>query len=106
MAALCRFDIMNITEHEVEFSEDDFREVFALFSSVSADELGQVDDPSSEHYFRRLDLSEEYHLSFEKREFAIDALRAVLTYLHRHGYRVEKDGKIISLKGILEDFVR
>ena len=72
---------MNITEHEVEFSEDDFREVFALFSSVSADELGQVDDPSSEHYFRRLDLSEEYHLSFEKREFAIDALRAVRNQL-------------------------
>ena len=97
---------MDITDRGVEFSEEDFREVFALFSSVSADELGEVDDPSSAHYFRRLDLSEEYQLSFEKREFAIDALRAVLTYLHRHGYRVEKDGQIISLKGILEDFVK
>jgi len=97
---------MNVTELEVEFSEDDFREVFALFSSSSAYELGQAYDPSSEHYFQRLDLSEEYDLSYEKREFAIDALRAVLTFLHRHGYRVEKDGKIISLKGILEDFVK
>ena len=97
---------MNVTEHEVEFSEDDFREVFALFSSTSTYELDQVYDRNSEHYFQRLDLSEGYDLSYEKREFAIDALRAVLTFLHRHSYRVEKEGKIISLKGILEDFVK
>ncbi len=97
---------MNVTDREVEFSEDDFREVFALFASPSAYELVQVYDQSSEHYFQRLDLSEEYNLSYEKREFAIDALRAVLTFLHQHDYRIEKDGKIISLKGILEEFVK
>jgi len=100
------FRSMNVTDREVEFSEDDFREVFALFSSPSAFELGQAFDPGSEHYYRRLDLSEVYELSYEKREFATDALRAVLTFLHRRGYRVEKDGKLSSLKGILEDFVK
>ena len=97
---------MNVTDREVEFTEDDCREVFALFSSVSAYELAQIDDPGSGHYFRRLDLAAEYQLCSEKREFAIDALRAVLTFLHRHGYRVEKDGEVTGLQGILEDFVK
>ena len=97
---------MNITEREVEFSEDDFREVFALFSSPSSYEMVQVYDQNSEHYFRLLNLSDEYDLSSEKRGFSIDALRAVLTFLHRHDYRVENGGKILSLQGILAAFAK
>jgi hypothetical protein len=95
---------MNVTDLKVEFSESDFQEVFALFPSPSAYELGQVYDPRSEHYFERADLSEDYNLSYEKREFAIDALRASLAFLHRHGYPIEKDGEVISLEDILEHF--
>jgi len=95
---------MIVTDLKVEFSEADLREVFALFSSPSAYEMGQVYDPASDHYFERVDLSEEYNLSYEKREFAIDALRASFDFLHRHGYRIEKDGRVISLEGILEHF--
>ena len=89
----------------IEFSEADFKEVFSLFSTSTADELQQLDDPTSEYYFGRLDLMREYELSYVKREYAIDALRAVFAFLHRHGYRVEKDGEIFSLSGISKQFI-
>jgi hypothetical protein len=89
----------------IEFSEADFKEVFSLFASSTAHELKQVDDPASEHYFERVDLMKEYELSYEKREFAIDALRAVFAFLQRHGYRLEKDGEILSLDGISKEFI-
>ena len=81
------------------------KEVFSLFTSSTAYELHQIDDPANEHYFERVNLMEEYTLSYEKREFAIDALRRVFAFLHRHGYRLEKDGKTLSLDGISEQFV-
>lgn len=92
-------------DETIEFAETDFKEVFSLFASSTAHELHQIDDPASEHYFERVDLMKEYELSYEKREFAIDALRAVLAFLHRHGYRLERDGEILSLAGISQQFI-
>jgi len=89
----------------IEFSETDLKEVFSLFTSSTAHELQQVDDPASEHYFERVDLMKEYELSYEKREFAVDALRAVFAFLQRHGYRLEKNGEILSLDGISKEFI-
>ena len=97
--------LMNISNHEIEFSEDDLKEVCGLFSSSTEHELQQTYDPKSEHYFKRIVLLEEYDLSQDKREFALDAVRATLTFLHRHGYHIEKDGKILRLEGILEHFI-
>jgi hypothetical protein len=48
---------------------------------------------------------EQYELCFEKREFAIDALRAVLAFLQRHGYRLEENGKILRLDAVSNLFV-
>lgn len=96
---------MNIEADNIEFSEDDFKEVFALFTSPAAYELSQTYDSDSEHYFRRVNLTEEYELAEEKREFAVDSLRAVLAFLHRHGYQIEKDGVTFSLSGISEHFI-
>ena len=92
-------------DDRIEFSEADFKEVFSLFASSTAHELQQVDDPDSDHYFQRVDLMKEYELSYEKREFAVDALRAVFAFLQRHGYRLEKDGEILSLDGISKEFI-
>ena len=58
--------------------------MFSLFASSTTHELHEIDDPASEHYFERVDLMKEYELSYEKREFALDALRAVIAFLHRH----------------------
>ena len=96
---------MEISDNKVDFSEGDFREVFALFTSSTAHELRQIDDPTSEHYFERENIREECEICSDKREFAIDALRAVIAFLHRHGYRIEKDGKVLSLAGISEHFI-
>jgi hypothetical protein len=96
---------MNVSDDKIEFSEADFKEVFALFCSSTAYELRQIDDPVNEHYFERVKLMEEYELSYAKQDFAIDALRAVLAFLHRHGYRIEKGGKVISLDAISENFI-
>lgn len=97
---------MNISDHEIEFAEADLKEVFALFSSATEYELQQTYDTNSEHYFERVVPREEYELTEEKQEFALDALRAVFLFLHQHGYQIEKDGKIISLNGILEHFIK
>jgi hypothetical protein len=96
---------MNLTDSEIEFIEADLKEVFALFSSPSEYELRQTYDPNSEHYFETIVLPEEYELTEPKREFALDSLRAVMSFLHRHGYRIEKNGKTLSLEGIMEYFI-
>jgi len=96
---------MKVTDNTIEFSEGDFKEVFSLFTSTTAHELHQIDDPTSDHYFDRVDLMEQYTLCFEKREFAIDALRAVLAFLHRGGYRLEDNGNVLSLDGASNLFV-
>ncbi len=97
---------MNISDHEIEFSEDDLKEVFGLFSSPTEHELQQTYDPNSEHYFKRIVPLEEYDLSQDRREFALDAVRATITFLHRHGYQIEKDGQVFGLAGILEHFIK
>jgi hypothetical protein len=97
--------VMKVTNNTIEFSERDFKEVFSLFTSATAHELNQIGDPANDHYFDRVDLTEQYELCFEKREFAIDALRAVLAFLHRHGYRLEENGNILSLDGVANLFV-
>jgi hypothetical protein len=72
---------MNISDNQIGFSEADLKEVFALLSSPSEYELRQTYDPNSEHHFERIVLLEEYDTSQEKREFAVDALRAVFIFL-------------------------
>ncbi len=96
---------MKVANDTIEFSETEFKEVFSLFTSSTSHELNQIDDPTNEHYFERVNLMEEYNLSYEKREFAIDALRAVFAFLNRHGYQLEKDGETMSLAGISKLFV-
>ena len=96
---------MRISNNSLDVDEIDLKEVFALFTSVSQHELRQLDDPNSDHYFPNVDLAAEYELSLEKREFAIDALRAVFAFLERHGYRIEKEGAIFELQSVGKCFV-
>ncbi len=95
---------MNVSNNEIDFTEDDLKEVFALFSSPTKYELQQSFDPNSEHYLKQVLLFDEYELSQDKREFAIDALRSVLAFLHKHNYQIEKDGEVFSLNGIFKHF--
>jgi len=81
----------------LEVSEEDFKEIFALFTSSAKYERDQVYDGDSIHSFRNEDLAAEYYLSLDKREFAVDAWRAVLYFLHKHGFSAYKDGVVYDL---------
>jgi hypothetical protein len=76
----------------IELTEQDFLEIFALFTSPVNEEREQVYDEASRFYYRKQNLAEEYSVTQEKKEFAVDAWRAITYFLHRHGYGLKKDG--------------
>lgn len=96
---------MIASENGIILSEDDLKEIFALFTSATKFEKLQVYDEQGDHYFRKVQLSEEYSLTEETREFAFDAWRAVTSFLNSNGYSLKKDGSIVSLAFSDEEFI-
>ena len=96
---------MTLIDQEIRFSDSDLKELFELFSSCSKHELSRVFDPDDPMYFGRVDLEQEYELTQPKREFAIDAARAVIYFLHRRGYKLQRNDETLSLAAIVEHFV-
>jgi hypothetical protein len=74
----------------IHLSDEDLREIFALLSSPTVDEATQVYSESHRLFFKNENLDKEYVLQQERREFAVDAWRAVLLFLDRHGYAVRR----------------
>jgi hypothetical protein len=97
---------MGITDQEISFSERELKEIFELFCSSTEHELNQVYDMSSDSYFERINLSEEYELTLPKREFALDAVRAVLYFLNQRGYKLERNGEVKTLEAVKKHFIR
>lgn len=89
---------MMTTQKSIVLSDEDFREIFALFTSPTDEERNQAYKQESRHYFRKENLTEQYSVAQEKREFAVDAWRAVAYFLHRHGYSLTKDGAAYDLR--------
>jgi hypothetical protein len=89
---------MNFSE-KMTPSEEDLQEIFALFTSPADEEVSQIYDETSRFHFRKENLAEEYSLTQEKREFAIDAWRAVNYFLQRHGYAFVRDSARRELPG-------
>jgi hypothetical protein len=77
-------------DESIHLSDNDLRELFALFSSPTEEEVAQIDSQSHRLFFKNENLGEEYTLREEKGEFARDAWRAVLLFLERHGYEIRK----------------
>jgi hypothetical protein len=82
---------------QVPLSEEDLKEIFSLFTTVSKDELLMIYEENNPHYYLKANLEDEYELCEEKREFAIDAWRAVLYFLYRKGYSLIKERQAIDL---------
>jgi hypothetical protein len=78
-------------------SDQDLREIFALFSSPTDYERQQVYDETGGHFYGREDLLCEYTLRQEKREFAEGAWRAVMHFLYGNGFVLSKNGKEYDL---------
>lgn len=97
---------MEISDQGISFSDMELKEIFELFSSCTEHELNQIYDLDRGAYLERVNLSEEYELTLPKRDFALDAVRAVLFFLNRQGYKLERNGKISTLEGIKSHFIR
>jgi hypothetical protein len=78
-------------------TDDELREIFALFSSPTDYERQQVYDQTQTHFHEREDLSREYTLTQERREFTEDAWRAISYFLYRRGFRLTKNGEEFDL---------
>lgn len=89
----------------ITLSESDLKEIFSLFTSATVHEKRQIYDPTSDHYFLKSDLSEEYSLTEEKREYALDAWRAVLFFLHSKGYKLKKINEETDLSFSEDEFI-
>jgi len=96
---------MDINQGKILLAEEDLKELFGLFSSPSKHEKRQIYERDSIHYFKKIDLSQEYSLTQEKHEYALDAWRAVVSFLHLRGFCLVKEEKIVNLGWIDEDFV-
>ena len=81
-------------------NDEDLRELFALFSSPTDDELRQVFDASHTNFYKLENLDAEYSLTQEKREFADDAWRAVTYFLYRRGFKLYKNGVELDLAAL------
>jgi hypothetical protein len=81
----------------ITLTDDELREIFALFSSPTDYERQQVYDRTETHFCGGEDLSREYTLTQERREFAEDAWRAVSYFLHRRGFRLTKNNEEFDL---------
>lgn len=81
----------------MDLTDEQLKEIFALFSSPTVYEREQVYDADSGHYYMNENLHEEYELTEERREYALDAWRAVTYFLHRNGFTLYRDGQEINL---------
>ena len=95
---------MKISKFETHFEDGDLKELFSLFTCCTKFELSQVYDKNSDHFYEKVELSEEYSVTEEKSEIALDAWRSVLYFLYKKGYSLYKDGNVIQIASIENDF--
>ncbi|HEV3164534.1 MAG TPA: hypothetical protein VGZ22_10950 [Isosphaeraceae bacterium] len=79
-------------------NEEDLKELFALFTSCTDHEKQQIYDERSPHFYKDLKLDEEYTYTAETREYALDAWRAVLSFLGSKGFVISRNEELIDLE--------
>lgn len=98
---------MNVNQGKIVLEDKDLKEIFGLFTSPTKDEKAQMYQRGGAHYFENENLSEEYDLVQEKREYALDAWRAVISLLRARGCAVvAKNGEVVDLSFIENEFIR
>lgn len=90
---------MKVNPHEIVLEENDLKEIFGLFAGPTKREKAETYQQDRGHYFEDEVLSEEYNLTQEKREFSLDAWRAVISFLrarvHAHDNEWRESGPFI-----------
>lgn len=90
---------------DIQLSNEALKEIFALFSSPGKYEYEQIYKESKRLYYLKGNLNEEYSLTEEKKEYALDAWRAVILFLYRHGYQLKKGDQVIDLSFIEKELI-
>ena len=95
------------TTHEtLELSDNLLKEIFALSTASTDYEVELAYDPKNSDFWQNENLDESYKLNQQKKEYSLDALRGVLGWLNRHGFRVTQEGKEVDLNPVLELLVQ
>jgi len=94
-----------MSNEPINLTENDLKEIFSLFTSSTKYERDQVYDRNSDHYFLEVNLLDESTLTEERREYALDAWRVVIYFLHSRGYSLCKDDECSDLAFIEDDFI-
>lgn len=89
-----------------ELNDDLLKEVFALLTSSTNYEVELAYDAKNPDYWKNEDLTEDFDVTQPKREFALDALRGVLNWLHRHQFQLMQDGKEVDMKKVLDQLIQ
>lgn len=89
----------------MELQENDYKELFELFSSLTKYELEKIYDKKSDKYFKNTDLNDEYELAESKIAFSQDCWRAVIYFLYKRGFRLIRGKEITDLDFIEEYFL-
>ena len=92
-----------MTTKLLAFTPKDLKELFALFSSPAQAELAMVYNPEHDLFFENEDLDKEYELTQERREYSLDAARAVLYWLRQHGFAVVKSEEVDDLSWVEDE---
>lgn len=90
---------------KIHLSDEDLKEIFSLFSSPTKFEKKQIYDEKSKHYFRNVNIQEEYNLNQEIKEFSLDAWRSVLYFLFSKGFSISKNDSCIDLSFVEDEFL-
>lgn len=92
---------MIVETNAIHLEPDDYKELFSIFSSSTDFEIRQIYDPESNHYFKKVRLAEEYSLTQERQEFAVDAWRSVIVFLKNRSFSLKtRDGAEVDLSFI------
>ena len=97
--------MMKNSETKIVLSEEDYKEIFSLFTSSTKYEREQIYKKGSGQHFKDVNPYEEYSLTQERREFAMDAWRAVVYFLKSKGFSLFRNEKVFDISWIDEDFI-
>ncbi|MBI1883130.1 MAG: hypothetical protein HYS08_02860 [Chlamydiae bacterium] len=97
----------NVTENKIlELNDDLLKEIFALSTASTDYEVTLAYDAKNEDFWQKENLDEIYKQNQQKREYALDSLRGVLSWLERHGYEIHHEGQKVDLTNILSTLVQ
>ncbi|MBI1870396.1 MAG: hypothetical protein HYS07_04295 [Chlamydiae bacterium] len=97
----------NTVQHQsLELNDDLLKEIFALSTASTDYEVNLAYDAKNEDFWQKENLNEVYKLGQQKREYALDSLRGVLSWLNRHNYEIHQEGQKVDLSNILNTLVQ